>query len=247
MNQLAKLPRYTTGTYSWKNSKLEFPDAASFVSIYKGLFIDNIYKFNTQKKNPLIIDCGANMGLSVIYCKELYPESRVIAFEPEKTVFSYLKKNVETLNLKDVELINKAVWVRDEVLLFNNEGADASRIAAFRGEDEKFNSSYEVEAVRLSKFIDEDVDFLKIDIEGAEMGVIKEIEPKLGHVKHLFVEYHSFENSTQELNVLLDILTRNHFHYYIDSPNRMKSMPFIDKSTFLSFDFLLHIYAVPQS
>jgi len=248
LNKLSKLPRYTPGKYSWKRgATLEFPDAASFVSIYKGLFIEQIYKFNTEKKNPLIIDCGANMGLSVIYCKELYPDAKVIAFEPERTIHSYLQKNVHSLGLKDVQLVSKAVWSKNETLMFRNEGADASRIASGIDKNEDFSSTYEVEAVRLSEFIDREVDFLKLDIEGAEVEVMKEIEPKLRYVKNIFVEYHSFEKSAQELNVLLDILSRNNFHYYIDSPNRMKQMPFVDDSTFLSMDFFLHIYATRQA
>lgn len=247
LNRLGRSARYTPGTYAWKNTKLEFPDARSFVYVYKELFIEQIYKFHTEKEQPFIIDCGANVGLGVIFFKEQYPRSRVIAFEPERTIFSYLKKNVENLQLEGVELINKAVWSRNELLLFNNEGADASRLAAFENKDGGFSSSYEVEAVRLSEFIDQEVDLLKIDIEGAELEVIREIEPKLRRVRHIFIEYHSLEGASQELDTLLNILSRNNFRYYIDTPDRMRQRPFIDKDIFMSFDVFLNIYAIRQA
>lgn len=243
---LAAQPRYTPGTYPLNGARFEFPDSASFVFTYRELFHENIYKFKTNNSTPYILDCGANIGLSVLYCKKAYPGAEVIAFEPERTIFSYLKKNVESMGLTNVRLENKAVWSRNEVLHFNNEGADASRIAALQDGDEGFSSTYEVQAVKLSDYINKEVDFLKIDIEGAEVEVIKEIEPKLKMVKHIFIEYHSFEKSTQELDQILAILTRNGFHYYIDSPNRMKQTPFVNNTSFLSFDFFLNVYAIRQ-
>jgi FkbM family methyltransferase len=247
LNRLSRLPRYTAGTYKWKDGLVEFPDAASFAYIYKEVFIEQIYKFDTKRAQPLIIDCGANMGLSVLYFKDQYPGSRVIAFEPERTIFSYLKKNVESLGLENVELVNKAVWSSNKTLLFSNEGADASRIAALKDNDRGFTSTYEVQAVRLSEFIDREVDLLKIDIEGAEAEVIREIEPKLKFVKHVFIEYHSLETAPQMLGDILEILSKNNFRYYVDTTDRMRRRPFIDKDVFLSFDTFLNIYATRQT
>ncbi len=247
LNRLSSLPRYTAGTYTWKDGLIEFPDAASFAYIYKEVFIEQIYRFDTKRAQPLIIDCGANMGLSVLYFKDQYPGSRVIAFEPERTIFNYLKKNVESLGLENVELLNKAVWSSNKTLLFSNEGADASRIAALKDNDRGFTSTYEVQAVRLSEFIDREVDLLKIDIEGAEAEVIREIEPKLGYVKHVFIEYHSLEGAPQMLGDILEILSKNNFRYYVDTTDRMRRRPFVDKDVFLSFDTFLNIYATRQS
>lgn len=246
LRNLSGLPRYTKGEFTWDETKLQFPDAASFVFTYKEVFGKEIYRFETSNKTPLIIDCGANIGLSVIYFKILHPGARVIAFEPERSIFGYLQQNTGALKLAGIELINKAVWKQDEVLVFNNEGADASRISSLH-EGDSFASSYEVEAVRLSGFLQQEVDLLKLDIEGAEIEVMKEIEPRLKNVKRVFIEYHSFDDTPQELDTILAILTRNGFHYYIDAPNPTRTMPFIDKTTFLSFDFFLNIYAIQNT
>jgi len=242
LKHLSEVPRYTPGSFSWGKEKLYFPDSRSFVFTYKELFLGNIYKFRSEKEAPYIIDCGANIGLSVIYFKELFPDAKIIAFEPEKKIFEYLQKNVVAQALGNVELVNKAVWKEEGSLMFLNEGADASRISSLGDMTEK-KSSYEVEAVRLSNYINQEIDFLKLDIEGAEGEVIREIEGKLNYVKRIFIEFHSPENGTQELDIILNILNRNKFRYYVDSPIRMRKSPFVDKETFLSFDFFLNIFA----
>src|SRR5690349_11035634 len=67
------------------------------------IFIDNIYQ-QELKENALILDCGANIGLSVIYLKSICPTARIIAFEPDENNFNLLQKNVDSYNLKNVEL-----------------------------------------------------------------------------------------------------------------------------------------------
>ena len=245
LNRLSRLPRYTPGSFEWKGANISFPDSSSFVFMYKELFVGNIYKFNCDSGSPLILDCGANIGMSVIYLKELFPKARIVAFEPERKIFQFLEKNTAAFGLKDVKLVNKAVWKEEGTIRFSNEGADASRISSLQAAD-NFQSYYDVETVKLSSYMDEPVDLVKLDIEGAEVEVVREIEPRLRNVRHLFIEYHSFEDSPQELDVILAILTRQGFHYYIDSPNRSKRSPFVENGSFLSFDFFLNIYATRQ-
>jgi len=240
--RLSSLARYTPGSFIRNGKELSFPDARSFAFIYKEIFNENIYRFNSEKVAPFIIDCGANIGMSVIYFKELFPDAEVIAFEPEREIAKFLEKNITAMDLEKVTLVKKAVWKEDGSLMFLNEGADASRISSV-GDMDATKSSYEVEAVRLSRYIDREVDLLKLDIEGAETEVLREIEGKLGHVRRLFIEYHSPENGAQELDDILRILSRNHFRYYIDCPFRMRRSPFVDRESFLSFDFFLNIFA----
>src|SRR6266700_808266 len=153
LTKLSHLPRYTKGSFSLNGKEINFPDAASFRFMYRELFQEQIYLFNAESNSPYIIDCGANIGMSVIYFKKLYPDSKIIAFEPEKGIFGYLSRNVAAFGLRDIELNNKAVWKEETILKFNNEGADASRISDL-DEITKFNSTYDVQAVRLSEYID---------------------------------------------------------------------------------------------
>ena len=61
--------RYVPTKVRLLNEDFEIPDPVSFYHSYHEIFTQNIYKFNTQKQNPLIIDCGSNCGTSIVYFK----------------------------------------------------------------------------------------------------------------------------------------------------------------------------------
>ena len=88
---------------------------------------------------------------------------------------------------------------------------------------------------------EDDVDFLKIDIEGAELDVISGSK-KLNRVKQMFIEYHSFTDTPQQLSCLLSILESSGFRYYIDtvySPKR----PYLQITSNQGMDLQLRIFA----
>ena len=103
-------------------------------------------------------------------------------------------------------------------------------------------SVIEVDAVTLNSFITSAIDFLKIDIEGAEYRVLKSIEDRLHFVEKIFVEYHSFPNQEQELDRILTLLRKANFRYYL-YPSVNKDLPFqgIDSG---EMDMQLNIYAI---
>jgi len=73
----------------------EIVDGLSFVLMYRDIFEQHSYRFRTNEQKPYIIDGGANVGLSVLYFKELYPRSQIVAFEPDDDIFSVLERNIE--------------------------------------------------------------------------------------------------------------------------------------------------------
>src|SRR5215203_998957 len=90
IERIRKLPRYTPFTTEMLGRPLRCVDGASFVASYSEIFKRGIYRFETQSDSPVIIDCGANIGLSVIYFKRLFPAARIIAFEADPSVFDVL-------------------------------------------------------------------------------------------------------------------------------------------------------------
>ena len=236
---LESLPRYTAGETQLLGEIISFPDARSFVFIYKELFQNDTYKFLASNERPYIIDAGANIGLSVIYFKKLYPQAKIIAFEPDSKIFSFLERNMASFKFEGVKLEKKACWKEDTILKFYSEGADSGRLT----EANEAASVVEVEAVRLSKYIEnQKVDFLKIDIEGAEVEVIYEIMPVLKNVANIFIEYHSFVGKEQKLPELLSILKDAGFTIHLSSPVLVSKSPFIELTTYLNMDNLLNIY-----
>jgi FkbM family methyltransferase len=214
------------------------PDCASFLSAFREIFANRCYAFKSAGIKPRILDLGANIGLSVLFFKTEYPGAEIEAFEADPAIFGYLQKNIFGNGWDDVRLINSAAWHENTVLQFEVEGADGGRVARSGGEN-----VVNVSAIDISEFMsDKHYDFMKIDIEGAEVGVLSRCRDKLKNVDHLFVEYHSVIGWPQRLHELLEILTSAGFRYHIHSPNPT-SRPFMGTDLIIDYDLLLNIFA----
>jgi FkbM family methyltransferase len=203
------------------------------------IFIDEVYKIDLPPK-PYIIDCGSNIGLSIIYLKNRHPDAEIVGFEPDRSNFALLKKNIESNKLQGVTLLEKAAWISDDVLDFSNDGDMGSKIEI----KNDVNSSTKVQGARLRDYIDKQLDFLKIDIEGAEYEVLKDISDKLGMVRNMFVEYHGSFSSNNELIDLLTIIQRAGFKLYIKEAANVYNNPFQYKheQTNRIYDVQLNIF-----
>jgi FkbM family methyltransferase len=236
LRRLSKIDRYIEGTTVLLGVNFRYSDAASFLFMYDEIFRKQIYQFNSVNAKPYIIDCGANIGLSVLYFKKLFPDSEIIAFEPDKNIFKILSDNINAFNFNKVCMINKAVWKENTILSFESDGADGGKIA----DGENLNK---VEAVCILPYLKNEVDLLKIDIEGAEVEVFESIKNDLSNVKRIFVEYHSFNKKSQKLDIILSILTENNFRYYIEHVGVKSNNPFIKRNIYGNMDNQLNIFA----
>ncbi|MCB0775922.1 MAG: FkbM family methyltransferase [Chitinophagaceae bacterium] len=220
------------------NKTVFFKNPAEFLHGIDEIFIQELYK-QTLPEQSLILDCGANIGLSVIYLKRKYPDAKVIAFEPDDENFSLLKKNVASCELKDVSLVNKAVWTENTVLNFISEGTMSSKI----DNSQESGTGNKIEAINLGDFLDKKIDFLKIDIEGAEYAVLKSAGAKLNMVTNLFLEYHGKYTEIAQLTDLLSILTKSGFTYYIKEAAEIYPTPFLRTNKNRSeYDVQLNIF-----
>lgn len=104
-----------------ENHPIKYLDAYGLLHSYKELFEENIYFFESENKAPTIIDCGSNVGLSIIYFKMLFPASTVVGFEPDPTLFKLLEANLESFHFTNVEVRNEAVWNKNEYLRFETD------------------------------------------------------------------------------------------------------------------------------
>lgn len=117
-------------------------------------------------EGDLIVDLGANIGLSVVYFRVIYPSAHILALEPSHSNFDLLKKN--TAGMTSLELVQGAIGPRKSDVLF----AVGSKQA---GNELQFVPQGEGESSRVIKFEElirghEDSPrlILKVDIEGAE-------------------------------------------------------------------------------
>jgi FkbM family methyltransferase len=236
--RIRNFPRFKEGHANILGSKFFFHDSASFIDSYVEIFEKEIYKFNPDPSKRTILDCGANIGLSVLYFARNYPTHSIIAFEPDRSIFDILSRNVDSFGLKNVRLVNKAVWKKEEVLEFYTDNGMGARV----GHAYENQEPVKVPAVRLRDYLTDDIDFLKIDIEGAEDSVLKDCSDILRKVQKLFFEYHGHYKEPQTLHDLLRILQENDLHYYIKESST-RSRPFVETGLICEvYDMAINIF-----
>jgi len=207
-----------------------FLNEISFHCMYNDIFKGNQYKFSARTASPFILDCGANIGMSVLYFKKLYPRARIIAFEPHPETFKLLQLNVQQNNLCDVQLVNAAVADSDgEMEFYANEDAVhwslsdtgiPNRYAGPRGW-----KTITVPKVRLSSYITEPVDYLKLDIEGMEEIVLREIVERIDSITEIRMEFHShIANKENDLEHVLALLARHQFKFAFEANRKILSL-----------------------
>jgi len=236
--RLRKTPRFKECSTTVHGLKLLIPDSASFLSGYKAIFVDRIYEFKFEGEEPKILDLGANIGLSVLFLKKMYPKAQITAFEADPQIFGYLTKNVYGNGYTDVELINKAAWHENKIIPFCSEGADGGRVAFASDE-----SCMKISAININEFLHgRQFDFLKMDIEGAEEFVLPVCREHLDMFRYVFVEYHSKVGRKQCLDRIIGILSDAGFRINLHSGFCSQS-PFVEVRTNAGFDLMVNIFA----
>lgn len=172
--------------YKKNNFKIYFKKKHFFVDFNSfGLFLhENFYKdwvcfkgylknYNL-KKGDIIIDAGAYVGtFTLIASRIVGDEGKVIAFEPDEENYKILLNYIKLNNINNIILIKKGLWSKNTALKFKNDHSGYSSF--FFGENEKNIISVPTVTLdsELKKLGIKKVDFLKMDIEGAEIEAIK--------------------------------------------------------------------------
>lgn len=226
--------RYSPIEVSISGFKIKVPDALSFIWQYKEIFVDQSYKFITDKKSPVIVDCGSNIGLSALYYRSQYPNAQIHCIEADPNIANILKANLQNNNCS-ATIIAKAAWINNDGVKFSSEGSDSGSVG---------NGNVNIESIDLREYLSsfEEIDFLKIDIEGAENIVIPHVADILSKAKNIFLEYHGNYNEEQNLDKLLHVLKSAGFHYFIKTENKRKT-PFVNLHADKMYDLQLNIYA----
>jgi FkbM family methyltransferase len=199
--------------------QVHFFDYEVFATLFEELYVAEVYYFSASSDEPLIVDCGSNIGLAVLYFKRLYPKCRVIAFEPDRATFEMLERNVKANNLADVSLVNKALCdTVGSVDFYVAPERPGMLVQSMRKENLASSQVTSVESGTLSTYLTEPVDLLKMDIEGAEDQVLKDLNEtgKLALVREIVLEYHHHLTPREDkLGVFLNTLEQTNFGYQL--------------------------------
>lgn len=196
-----------------------FPNLKEFLYIYREIFLWKEYKFFPNKRNPVIIDCGSHIGMSILYFKMLYPNARITGFEPSPKTFECLQKNLKQNNIRDVKLIKAALSGKKGSIPFytakNIRGRWSWSDSAIKHNayDKRYYQTIHVPTVKLSSYINQTIDLIKMDVEWMELEVLNEIENKLYLVKEIIFDFHGSKDN--QIEKLLKILKNHNFKYFI--------------------------------
>jgi len=211
------------------------------------IFRQQLYSFDPGRSRPVIVDCGANVGLSVIFFANRFPQAEILAFEPDPVLFAKLQENVRTLGLKGVQLVPAAVSSRAGKVRFHSSGDLGGRIEA--NEQSSGTSLVEVETIRLKTELERifeqhgSIDMLKIDIEGEEWAVLEDCRDVLPKVANLFVELHRRKGEDLPIHPTLALLEKAGFRIYIKESWDNLPQPFQWRRFRPLFDFQINLFA----
>jgi len=192
---------------------LEYVCGGAIGSFIDQLLIRRLNDFIAVSDHPLIVDCGANIGFSVLNYKRKHPKSKIIAFEADPLFLPLLRRNLEHNGAGDVEIVEAAVWIKDGQAKWYSEGINGSRLA----ETEMDPGCPTVRTVDLAAYLGEPIDMLKLDIEGAEYDVIMHLGNRLANVRNLCVECHLDQRKIKPFGKLLELLSTEGFNISINS------------------------------
>jgi len=191
--------------------RLRITDGPNAYMQLKDVFVRGIYRFNASRPDPLIVDGGSNMGISILGFRRDHPASRIIAFEPDPEIGGLLKANLKRNQAEqNVTVVNAGLGDADGMATFAADGSAGGRVEA-----QAAGNSIRIE--RLSTYLREPVDFLKLNIEGQELPVLRECAAAgaLANVRQMVVEYHGWAGGKQCLGDLLNLLDSQGFRYFV--------------------------------
>lgn len=169
--------------------RLRTTDVSTFIEI----IVNREYDWDPPNAPRIIVDAGANIGLSSIFYANKHPEARIIAVEPEQSNFEMLTKN--TRPYPNILAIHAALWKENKTLNISDPGQGQW---GFQTKEEPEPCTSEmgtrVRGMTLDRLMDECgidyIDVLKIDIEGSEKEVFENSVRWIDRVGMIAVELH---------------------------------------------------------
>lgn len=216
VRQAARVPRRTPGEIDLPPYRIAYGDLLTVCPSWRDIFVSRVLAFHSPRPAPRIIDCGANIGLASLFFKREYPRARITAYEADADLAGMCRRNMAANGAADVDVRQAAVWTENGSVAFACEGADAGAIDALG--TGVAGVRRHVPSVRLRDVVasEDEIDLLKIDIEGAEFEVIPDCAGVLARVRAMLLDVHEFDPGQRRVPALLDHLQRAGFVYAID-------------------------------
>ena len=170
----------------------------------------------TPKEGDIVIDIGAHIGrYTITSSKQVGNTGKVVAIEADPDNFEILKRNIALNNLTNVLPLNYAVFSTRTRIKLYEQSASAKYNSVMLTRAAKTKNYVEVNADTLDSILKQNginqVNWIKIDVEGAEFEVLKgSTEMLSGENVSLFVEIHNINDPSHYHNVVNFLKHRNY-------------------------------------
>ncbi len=141
-----------------------------------GSFVVKQYEYFDKvraKQGDVVMDVGALAGETGLYFSNLVGDKgKVYAFEPVQDSYNLLVENLKRNHVKNIEAVKLGLFSENKDAIISNGAAGSSLLAT-----NTTNKGKKIRLVKLDDFVKEKnlnkVDFIKMDIEGAELDALK--------------------------------------------------------------------------
>ena len=174
----------------FKYDKYDVIFPRTYFQFLKEVFVLDVYRTGLIRKNDVVLDVGACTGdFCIIASKKVGVTGAVIALEPDPDNFELLKFNIQRNKCQNVTAVNIGVGKEDN--------QDREIKAPFDKPSRGRISTLEtiLEKIGVSKKID----FIKMDIEGAEVDVISKSIDTIKHADVISLEFHDTKSTIDQL------------------------------------------------
>jgi FkbM family methyltransferase len=185
--------------------------------IISEVFEHNCYYLSPAQPIRTILDLGANAGFTTVYLNKLFPQAQIACVEPIRTNIDVLKQNIGLNGIK-ARIIEAAISINDGYLQMALSSKDyGHKVKDIKFGKEVLNSNvYEVKAISiptvLAEYQWEQIDLLKIDIEGYEGVLLTQNNEWLSKTNTIIIEIHE----GVDLQNLKEIMVSFSFQYFLE-------------------------------
>ena len=185
-------------SYEGINHPIFLRNDTSDVLVYKSILDNNEYGFCVKEPPKIVIDAGANIGLTSVFFANKYPDAKIFAIEPEESNIKILEKNIAAY--KNISLIQAALWDSEGEISLLDPGIGnwGFMVGSKHSKNEivitDVTERHLTRAITIERILKDynisHIDILKLDIEGSEKEIFESCDLWIDKVDCIIVELH---------------------------------------------------------
>lgn len=155
---------------------------------FDGVIRKREYEVALANTPDVIVDAGANIGLAAIWFASRFPNARIFALEPEPSNYELLCRNAAPY--PGIVPIQAALWSESGTIGLTDPGTGHWGFRSVAGATGNIGVAAVSITDLLARYGVDQIDLLKIDIEGAELEVFSTSESWIGRAGVIAAELH---------------------------------------------------------